>query len=205
MGPRAVLTRTAVGFIRRSVARSKVWCVRAIDALTRCRVIAGYGIGVDIVDVDAATRRGIQVTNAPNDWCGEEVADRVAASCRQILRAAASQSATAWGTDPRVLGQDTCRPTVACCWTFSGVIPHCPSATTRRRRPDASSNRSCRPGSGIWFLWRSTRRARRVRLPASPCLNCGRTCCPKASSCPPSHEAEPLSTPRSAEGAAHGR
>src|SRR5262249_1546518 len=48
---------------------------RAIEAFTRCRVIARYGTGVDIVDVDAATRRGIQVTNAPNDWCADEVAD----------------------------------------------------------------------------------------------------------------------------------
>ena len=48
---------------------------RAIDAFTRCKVIARYGTGVDIIDVDAATRRGIQVTNAPNDWCAEEVAD----------------------------------------------------------------------------------------------------------------------------------
>ena len=48
---------------------------RAIDAFTRCRVIARYGTGVDIVDVEAATRRGIQVTNAPNDWCADEVAD----------------------------------------------------------------------------------------------------------------------------------
>jgi D-3-phosphoglycerate dehydrogenase / 2-oxoglutarate reductase len=48
---------------------------RAIEALTRCRVIARYGTGVDIVDVDAATRRGIQVTNAPNAWCADEVAD----------------------------------------------------------------------------------------------------------------------------------
>jgi D-3-phosphoglycerate dehydrogenase / 2-oxoglutarate reductase len=48
---------------------------RAIDAFTRCRVIARYGTGVDIVDVEAATRRGIQVTNAPNEWCAEEVAD----------------------------------------------------------------------------------------------------------------------------------
>jgi D-3-phosphoglycerate dehydrogenase / 2-oxoglutarate reductase len=52
---------------------------RAIDAFTRCRVIARYGTGVDIVDVDAATRRGIQVTNAPNDWCAEEVADHAVA------------------------------------------------------------------------------------------------------------------------------
>src|SRR5262245_12387276 len=48
---------------------------RAINAFTRCRVIARYGTGVDIVDVDAATRRGIQVTNAPSEWCAEEVAD----------------------------------------------------------------------------------------------------------------------------------
>jgi hypothetical protein len=51
----------------------------AINAFTRCRVIARYGTGVDIVDVDAATRRGIQVTNAPNDWCAEEVADHAVA------------------------------------------------------------------------------------------------------------------------------
>src|SRR5215468_9915270 len=52
---------------------------RAIDAFNRCRVIARYGTGVDIVDVDAATRRGIQVTNAPNDWCADEVADHAVA------------------------------------------------------------------------------------------------------------------------------
>ncbi|AKV00238.1 D-3-phosphoglycerate dehydrogenase [Labilithrix luteola] len=52
---------------------------RAIDAFTRCRVIARYGTGVDIVDVDAATRHGIQVTNAPNEWCSDEVADHAVA------------------------------------------------------------------------------------------------------------------------------
>src|SRR5262249_22569126 len=45
---------------------------RAISAFERCRVIARYGTGVDIVDVEAATRRGIQVTNAPSDWCAAE-------------------------------------------------------------------------------------------------------------------------------------
>jgi D-3-phosphoglycerate dehydrogenase / 2-oxoglutarate reductase len=48
---------------------------RAIDSFNRCRVIARYGTGVDIVDVDAATRHNIQVTNAPNEWCADEVAD----------------------------------------------------------------------------------------------------------------------------------
>jgi D-3-phosphoglycerate dehydrogenase len=52
---------------------------RAIEAFTRCRVIARYGTGVDIVDVDAATRRGIQVTNAPSDWCADEVSDHAIA------------------------------------------------------------------------------------------------------------------------------
>jgi len=52
---------------------------RAIDAFTQCRVIARYGTGVDIVDVDAATRRGVLVTNVPNDWCQDEVADHAVA------------------------------------------------------------------------------------------------------------------------------
>jgi D-3-phosphoglycerate dehydrogenase len=52
---------------------------RVIDALARCKVIARYGTGVDIVDVDAATRRGILVTNVPNDWCQNEVADHAVA------------------------------------------------------------------------------------------------------------------------------
>src|SRR5262245_36676449 len=52
---------------------------RAIEAFTRCKVIARYGTGVDIVDVEAATRKGIQVTNAPSEWCADEVADHAVA------------------------------------------------------------------------------------------------------------------------------
>ena len=59
---------------------------RAIDALTRCQVIARYGTGVDIVDVDAATRRGILVTNVPNDWCENEVADHAMALLLSLAR-----------------------------------------------------------------------------------------------------------------------
>lgn len=44
----------------------------AIDALSDCRVISRYGIGVDNVDVEAASERGIPVTNVP-DYCLEEV------------------------------------------------------------------------------------------------------------------------------------
>jgi len=59
---------------------------RAIGELNRCQVIARYGTGVDIVDVDAATRRGILVTNVPNDWCRNEVADHAMALLLAVAR-----------------------------------------------------------------------------------------------------------------------
>ncbi|GAA4202277.1 C-terminal binding protein [Actinocatenispora rupis] len=59
---------------------------RAIDAFTRCKVIARYGTGTDIVDVDAATRNGILVTNVPNDWCQNEVADHAMALLLAAVR-----------------------------------------------------------------------------------------------------------------------
>jgi D-3-phosphoglycerate dehydrogenase / 2-oxoglutarate reductase len=46
-----------------------------IAALSRCKVIANGGIGVDKVDVDAASAAGIVVTNVP-DVFTEEVADQ---------------------------------------------------------------------------------------------------------------------------------
>lgn len=36
-----------------------------IATMERCKIIARYGIGVDTIDVDAATRAGIIVTNTP--------------------------------------------------------------------------------------------------------------------------------------------
>jgi len=58
----------------------------AIDHFNHCRVIARYGIGVDIVDVDEATRREILVTNVPNDWCSNEVADHAVALLLALVR-----------------------------------------------------------------------------------------------------------------------
>lgn len=49
-----------------------------IESMAHCKVIARSGIGVDIVDVDAATEHGIWVTNVP-DYCAEEVADHALA------------------------------------------------------------------------------------------------------------------------------
>ncbi len=45
-----------------------------IEQLSNCKVICRYGIGVDILDVDACHEHGIQVTNVP-DYCLDEVAD----------------------------------------------------------------------------------------------------------------------------------
>ncbi len=47
---------------------------KTIAVMERCKVIARYGVGVDIVDVAAATAKGILVTNV-RDYCTEEVAD----------------------------------------------------------------------------------------------------------------------------------
>jgi D-3-phosphoglycerate dehydrogenase len=52
--------------------------VGAAAARAGCRVIARYGIGYDNVDVEAATRHGIQVTYVP-DYCLDEVADHTMA------------------------------------------------------------------------------------------------------------------------------
>ncbi|PZN34816.1 MAG: C-terminal binding protein [Proteobacteria bacterium] len=59
---------------------------QAIQALPRLKVIARYGTGVDTVDVDAATAHGIQVTNAPNEWCADEVADHAVALLLALIR-----------------------------------------------------------------------------------------------------------------------
>jgi D-3-phosphoglycerate dehydrogenase / 2-oxoglutarate reductase len=54
------------------------WTMRftaaVMDALPRCRMIARYGVGVDNIDLAAATERGIVVANAPT-YCVSEVAD----------------------------------------------------------------------------------------------------------------------------------
>ena len=73
---------------------------RAISALTRCEVIARYGTGTDIADVDAATQHGILVTNVPNDWCENEVADHamalLLAAARKIIRYDQATRAGVW-------------------------------------------------------------------------------------------------------------
>jgi D-3-phosphoglycerate dehydrogenase len=51
---------------------------RVITSLSRCRVIGRFGVGVDTIDLDAATAAGIQVTNVPGA-SAEEVSDHALA------------------------------------------------------------------------------------------------------------------------------
>lgn len=50
----------------------------AMAKMPRCRIIARYGIGVDTIDLEAATAAGIIVTNNPT-YCIEEVAEHTLA------------------------------------------------------------------------------------------------------------------------------
>lgn len=58
---------------------------KTIARMRKCEVIARYGVGVDIVDVDAATAQGILVTNV-RDYCTEEVADHAIAMWLTLAR-----------------------------------------------------------------------------------------------------------------------
>lgn len=57
----------------------------AIMGLTRCKIIARYGIGVDNIDLAAAREAGILVTNVP-DYCVEEVATHSLAMMLALIR-----------------------------------------------------------------------------------------------------------------------
>ena len=95
------------------------WGVRLDDAiisrLEKCVVIGLSSVGVDMVDVDAATRAGIVVTNTPDVFI-EEVADHALMLLLAAARRAKQMDAFASGGDwrkgrpllnhvPRLMGQ----------------------------------------------------------------------------------------------------
>ena len=56
-----------------------------IRQMTRCRIIARFGIGVDNIDIAAATGAGILVTYVP-DYCIDEVSDHAVALLLALVR-----------------------------------------------------------------------------------------------------------------------
>ena len=73
-----------------------------LDAMPRCRLVVRYGVGVDNVDVEAATARGVWVANVP-DYGRDEVADHTLALAMSALRGVAvldrSVRDGVWGLD----------------------------------------------------------------------------------------------------------
>ncbi len=72
--------------------------------MPKCKIIARYGIGVDTIDLDAATAAGIIVTNNPT-YCIEEVAEHTMAlllgAARKIAFYDRMVRGWALGGDPR--------------------------------------------------------------------------------------------------------
>jgi D-3-phosphoglycerate dehydrogenase len=56
-----------------------------IERMTRCKIVSRFGIGVDNVDLAAATRKGIVVTKVP-DYCIDEVSDHAMALLLAVAR-----------------------------------------------------------------------------------------------------------------------
>jgi D-3-phosphoglycerate dehydrogenase / 2-oxoglutarate reductase len=74
---------------------------RVIGRMVRCRVIVRYGIGVETVDLKAASDHGIMVANVP-DYCVDEVSDHALALLlmlsRQTIAATSLAAEATWST-----------------------------------------------------------------------------------------------------------
>ena len=58
---------------------------KVLESLPKCKVISRYGVGVDSVDLKAATDLGIIVANVP-DYCMDEVASQTVAMILTLTR-----------------------------------------------------------------------------------------------------------------------
>jgi D-3-phosphoglycerate dehydrogenase len=58
---------------------------RVLENLPKCKAVARYGVGVDSIDLRAATDLGIVVANVP-DYCMDEVANQTIAMLLALMR-----------------------------------------------------------------------------------------------------------------------
>ena len=88
------------------------WTAELMDKLPKLRLIANIGVGVDHVDVPAATARGIIVTNTPDvltDTTADTTFALILAAARRIAEADRFVRAGRWvrgGKDATFLGRD---------------------------------------------------------------------------------------------------
>ena len=92
--------RAAIGEYDALVVRSASTVTReVVDAAPKLRVIGRAGIGVDNIDVEAATRRGIAVMNTPggnNVTTAEHAISMLLSLARSIPQATASMKGGKW-------------------------------------------------------------------------------------------------------------
>ena len=89
LAPRDCLTEDEVAAVARDadaiLVREAPVSARVIDALTRCKAIVRYGVGVDNIDLEHARQRQIYVANIPG-YGTEEVSDHAAALLLACIR-----------------------------------------------------------------------------------------------------------------------
>lgn len=93
------LCAAVAGYDALIVRSSSRVTAEVVEAATNLRVIGRAGIGVDNIDVDAATRRGIAVMNTPggnNVTTAEHAISMMLALARSIPQATASMKAGRW-------------------------------------------------------------------------------------------------------------
>ncbi len=116
---------------------------KVIDAAKKLRVIGRAGVGVDNVDVDAATRRGIIVMNTPGGntiSTAEHSFSMMMAMARKIPQAHASMKAGKWDRKSFEGVELTTRRSASSAWAASAA-----------KWPGAPS----RSGCGCWRTTRS--------------------------------------------------
>ena len=103
--------REAIGDYDALIVRSSSTVTReVIEAARRLRVIGRAGIGVDNIDVEAATRHGIAVMNTPggnNVTTAEHAISMLLALARSIPQATASMKAGKWEKS-KLIGSEIC-------------------------------------------------------------------------------------------------
>jgi D-3-phosphoglycerate dehydrogenase len=107
---------------------------RVMDAVPNLRIVSCVSVGFDNVDVQAASKRGIVVTNVP-DYCSNEVADHamtlIMALARQLFILDGKLRSGTWGDKiPKIVWVRSCSSQVLGLVAF-GRIPRRVAARAR--------------------------------------------------------------------------
>ena len=81
---------------------------KLIDALPRLEIVANVGAGLDAIDLDAAKRRGVIVTNTPdvlNDCVADLAMGLTIATLRRMITADRYVRAGSWPREPMLLAR----------------------------------------------------------------------------------------------------